>query len=61
MDKFLKFCPGIWEDKSETPNKIWVEKMKKSMKENIRQMEKLQITEQELGKTIKKRKTSQHL
>ena len=31
------------------------------MKENIRQMEELEITEQELGKTINKRKTSQHL
>ena len=29
MDKFAKFWAGIWEDQNETPNKKWMEKIKK--------------------------------
>ena len=56
MDKFAKFWEDIWEDESEIPNKKWMEKIKESTKDKIRQVEELQITEKELGKTIEKRK-----
>ena len=41
MDKFAKFWEGIWEDESEIPNKKWMEKIKESMKDKIRQVEEL--------------------
>ena len=56
MDKFVKFWAGIWENESETPNKKCMKKIKRNMKDKIRQVKQLQITEKELGKTIKKRK-----
>ena len=56
MDKFVKFWAGIWENESETPNKKWMKRIKRNMKDKIRQVKQLQITEKELGKTIKKRK-----
>ena len=61
MNKFVKFGAGISEDESETSNKNLMEKRKRKekyecMKEKIRQVEELQIAEQELGKTMIMRK-----
>ena len=42
------------------PIKNGWKKIKESMKNKIRQVEELQITEQELGKTITREKTGQH-
>lgn len=56
MDKLVKFWANIQEGDSETPNKKRKEKIKESMKDKIRQVQKLQTIEQELGKTVMKRK-----
>ena len=45
MDRFVKFWAGIWEKGSETSNKKWMDKTKGSMKDKIRQVEELEITE----------------
>ena len=57
MDKFVKIWADIQAGDSETPNKKRMEKIKESMKDKIRQVQKLQTIEQELGKTIMKRKS----
>lgn len=59
MDKSVKLLAGIWGYEGETPNKKWMEKIKERLKYKSRQVEELQITEQELAKTIKQT-TGQH-
>ena len=56
MGKFAKFWRRIWKVENETPNKKWREEIKESMKDKIRQVEELQVSEQELGRE----KTCQH-
>ena len=57
MDKFVKFWAGIWDNKSETFNKKWMEKIKESMEGKIRKV-KLQINDWE--RPLRREKTGQH-
>ena len=56
VNKFVEFWAVIWEDESETPNKKWMDKIKESMKDKIRQEEELSLNKNwerplERGKT----------
>ena len=50
----MTFWAGTWGDESEARNKKWMEKIIESMNDKIRQVQELPITEQKLGKNIKK-------
>ena len=56
IEKFVNFWAGVWEDDSTTTHRKRMEKIKQKVKERIRRVEDLRISEQELGKMIKKRK-----
>ena len=55
-EKFVNFWTSIWEDERTIPHRKWMEKIKRKVKERIRRVEDLRISEKELGKMIKKRK-----
>ena len=57
MDKFVKFWAGILDNESETSNKKWMEKIKESMKDKIRNVE-LQSNDWE--RPLRREKASQH-
>ena len=56
IEKFEEFWSDIWERNETTPNKPWMKKIKEEIKLKVREVLEIEITINDLEKTIKKRK-----
>ena len=56
MTSFVDFWAGIWEDESVTPNRQWMEQIKRKITSKITSVEEFEIDKKILEKVIKKRK-----
>ena len=56
IEKFVKFWGGIWEREERTPNKPWMEEIRRQFNEKVNQFKEFNITFEKVKKEVAKRK-----
>ena len=56
IDKFVNFWAGIWEDGTTTPHKEWMRTVAQKIREKVRDIVEIEISEESLHATVRKRK-----
>ena len=55
IEKFVKFWGGIWEREERTPNKPWMEEIRRQFNEKVNQVKEFNITFEKVKKEVAKR------
>ena len=56
INKFTDFWAGIWKDDSKTPVTKWMKEIEKRLREKVKSISELKVTEKDLQDVAKKRK-----
>ena len=56
MERFVEFWGGMWEEEKITIEQPWMEKIKEDLRKKIRDVQDIEISEETIGKVIKRRK-----
>ena len=56
MERFVEFWGGMWEEEKITIEQLWMAKIKEELRKKIRDVQDIEVSEETIGKVIKRRK-----